>query len=153
MTVKQRGEPTAGKELYIARPEAICKTLTSDTTDQVQHEMKVTGVVLFVRVLAPAVEVERVLVQRLNAQLEILRASLNTGEFTPLFLLNAAAVLHILNVAVATNLPRAVLEDSVQYVSRTLAHLASILSDPASVTHNFALILESLIRFLKESRK
>ena len=73
------------------------------------------------------VEVDQFLVQRLIEQLQILQTSLGIAVFPKPILSSADVVQHLLGFVVAKRLPRAVLEDSVLYVSRTIAHLASIL--------------------------
>ena len=60
-------------------------------------------------------------------QVDILQTFLDIAVFPGPILSGAGVVQGIFGFVVAKRLPRAVLEDSILYVSRTLAHLVSLL--------------------------
>ena len=66
---------------------------------------------------------------------------------------SADVVQQILDFVVAKRLPRVVLEDSVLYASRKLAHLASVLLMLLPLPKFYSLILASLVCFLRKSRQ
>ena len=73
------------------------------------------------------VEVDQFLVQQPIEQFEILQTFRDIAVFPEPILSSADVVQHILDFAAAKRVPRVVLDDSVRYASRTVAHLASIL--------------------------
>ena len=85
------------------------------------------GIVIFVEVDLLFVEVDQCLVQRLIEQLEIFQTSLDITVFPEPTLSSADVLQHTLDFVVAKRLPSVVLEESLLYVSRFLAHLVSIL--------------------------
>ena len=78
-------------------------------------------------VLLLFLDVDQFLVQRLTDQFWILQTSLDIVVFPEPILSSADDVQRILGLVVARRLPRVVLEDTVMYVFRIIAHLASIL--------------------------
>ena len=81
-------------------------------------------VVRLVRVLPLFGKVDQILAQQPIEQFEILQAALDIAVFPQPILFSADVFLFFV---VAKRLPRAVLENSFLYVSRMIAHLASIL--------------------------
>ena len=79
------------------------------------------------RVIPLFVEVDQFLVQQPIEQFDTFQTFLDKCAFLAPILSNTDVVQHILDFVVVKRLPRVVLEDSVLYVNRIMAHLASIL--------------------------